>query len=189
MWGIPNRRAGRQARSFPLRDNLRYRSLDDAAARSRSLRDSTAVTTGRMIGRALISSSPRNLRVWVIHTPCSGASSVISYSMRSLPRAGVAGFCALAVADDDELRRTQVDVNDRRGRMQGDSDHLNAIEERSDRAHVLVQRVEHRWVVSQDTVVVPSGGDCEERWDCGREGAVDALVAHDDPGAHIEPAR
>jgi len=168
MWGIPNRRAGRQARSFPLRDNLRYRSLDDAAARSRSLRDSTAVTTGRMIGRALISSSPRNLRVWVIHTPCSGASSVISYSMRSLPRAGVAGFCALAVADDDEL---------------------NAIEERSDRAHVLVQRVEHRWVVSQDTVVVPSGGDCEERWDCGREGAIDALVAHDDPGAHIEPAR
>jgi hypothetical protein len=83
------------------------------AAPSHSLRDRTAVTARRMLGRASTSSRSRRQRARVIHTPGASTSSTISSRMRSSPAisndsgsrgAGVVVFWAFSVADDD-LRR------------------------------------------------------------------------------------
>ena len=88
-------------------------------------------------------------------------------------------------------RRTHVDMDDSRGRMQGDRDRLTAVEYSSDRAHILLQRAQDRRRVPKDVDAL-RGGDGEERRDRGGEnkrGALNALVIHDDTRARAESAR
>ena len=88
-------------------------------------------------------------------------------------------------------RRTQLDVYDRRGGVRGDRDSVDAVEHRTDRAHVLLQRAQDRRRVPKD-VDAFRGGDCEESRDgCGENErcAVDPLVIHDRTRASTEAAR
>jgi hypothetical protein len=86
------------------------------AARSYSLCDSAAIMSTGMLGRASTNSCPRRRRARVIHTPCASTSSTISCSTRSSHAilndgasrgAGVVGFGAFKVVDDDSVAQSR----------------------------------------------------------------------------------
>ena len=70
-------------------------------------------------------------------------------------------------------------MDDRRGGVRGNCEHLNVVEHGARRVHV---RGEDRWHVLR-AVNALRGGDREECWDHGEENeqdSVDPLVIHDD---------
>ena len=52
--------------------------------------------------------------------------------------------------------------------MREDRDRVDAVEHRTDGAHILLQRTQNRWRIPQDVDAL-RGGDREERRDGGRE--------------------
>ena len=140
-----------QARSFPLDDHLRDGSLDDpggalaflARQRSRDSKADTRTCLDKFLpAQPACTSGPHALGERLVHDVLQQALLARDVERKCIAWRRSRGIHGLDRCGQGWCRRTQLDVYDRRGGVRGDRDSVDAVEHRTDRAHVLLQRAQ-----------------------------------------------